>query len=176
MKKRVFEYYCDDIESVENYEKAKADDFKGWEVHHRLETHNSDGERRIVDISHKELKALDMYWHRPSSELIFLTVSDHNTLHHKGKRLSDETKKKISKASKGKPKSEEHVKKVAEANKGKHRTEEQKIKLDQLHKEKIKMSDFIYVVNKNGYIGSSTKSEIEFAKSLEKPIFYLENN
>ena len=55
-------------------------------------------------------------------------------------------------------------------------TEEQKIKLDQLHKEKIKMSDFIYVVNKNGYIGSSTKSEIEFAKSLKKPIFYLENN
>lgn len=53
-------YYCKDIENVENFEKAKADNFKGWHCHHRLETHNSDGERRLVDISHNELKALGM--------------------------------------------------------------------------------------------------------------------
>jgi hypothetical protein len=53
-------------------------------------------------------------------------------------------------------------------------TEEQKINLDLLHKEKILMSDCIYVINKDKYIGSSTKSEIEFAINHKKPIFYLE--
>ena len=38
--------------------------------------------------------------------------------------------------------------------------------------EKIKISDAILVVNVNGYIGDSTKSEIEFAKSLNKEIIY----
>ena len=40
------------------------------------------------------------------------------------------------------------------------------------HKEKIKLADAILVVNVNGYIGNSTKSEIEFAKSLNKEILY----
>lgn len=44
--------------------------------------------------------------------------------------------------------------------------------LDRMHKEKIKMSDAILVVNKNNYIGSSTNSEIEFAKVLNKEIIY----
>ena len=85
MIKKKFEYYCDDIENVENYEKAKADNFIGWDCHHRLETHNSDGKRRIVDISYKELIALGVYWHRPSSELIFLMRKEHLYLHNKGK-------------------------------------------------------------------------------------------
>ncbi len=46
--------------------------------------------------------------------------------------------------------------------------------LSQLHFEKIKISDAIYVVNINGYIGEATKKEIEFAKSLNKEILYLE--
>lgn len=45
---------------------------------------------------------------------------------------------------------------------------------DEMHKEKIKMSDTIFVVNVNGYIGNSTKKEIEFAKTLNKEILYLE--
>ncbi len=44
--------------------------------------------------------------------------------------------------------------------------------LGRMHKEKIKLSDAIYVVNVNGYIGSSTKNEIEYAKSLNKEILY----
>lgn len=44
--------------------------------------------------------------------------------------------------------------------------------LDKMHKEKIKLSDAILVVNVNNYIGSSTKSEIEFAKTLNKEIIY----
>ena len=38
--------------------------------------------------------------------------------------------------------------------------------LDEMHKQKIDMSDEIYVINLNGYIGESTKSEIEYANSL----------
>ena len=51
-------------------------------------------------------------------------------------------------------------------------TEEEALMLDKMHKERIKLSDTILVVNVNDYIGSSTKSEIEFAKSLNKEIIY----
>ena len=51
-------------------------------------------------------------------------------------------------------------------------TEEEAMMLDKMHREKIKMSDAILVVNVDGYIGSSTKTEIEFAKSLNKEIIY----
>lgn len=51
-------------------------------------------------------------------------------------------------------------------------TKEQALIFDKMHKEKIKLSDAILVVNVNGYIGNSTKSEIEYAKSLNKEIIY----
>lgn len=54
-------------------------------------------------------------------------------------------------------------------------TKEQAIMFDKMHKEKIKLADAILVVNVNGYIGKSTKSEIEFAKSLNKEILYYTN-
>lgn len=46
--------------------------------------------------------------------------------------------------------------------------------LDDMHKRKIDMADEIYVINVGGYIGSSTKSEIEYAKATGKEIRYLE--
>lgn len=46
--------------------------------------------------------------------------------------------------------------------------------LDDMHKRKIDMADEIFVINKCGYIGSSTKSEIEYAKKTGKPVHYLE--
>jgi len=46
--------------------------------------------------------------------------------------------------------------------------------LDDMHKRKIDMADEIFVINKDGYIGSSTKSEIEYAKAHDKAIKYLE--
>lgn len=46
--------------------------------------------------------------------------------------------------------------------------------LDDMHKRKIDMADEIYVINKDHYIGSSTKSEIEYAKAHGKIINYLE--
>ena len=47
--------------------------------------------------------------------------------------------------------------------------------LDEMHKQKINMSDEIYVINVGGYIGESTKNEIEYAKEKGKRISYLEN-
>ncbi len=55
-------------------------------------------------------------------------------------------------------------------------TEEQKQRLDDVHLQKIRMSDGIFVINKDGYIGESTKREIEYAKSLGKPITYMEGS
>lgn len=46
--------------------------------------------------------------------------------------------------------------------------------LDDMHKRKIDMADEIFVINKGGYIGSSTRSEIEYAKKTGKPVHYLE--
>ena len=79
-----FKKYCKDYENIENYDKALVDNFKGWHCHHRLETHFSDGERRLVDISQKELMALNMYYNRPAEELIFLPRSEHEA-YKKGK-------------------------------------------------------------------------------------------
>ena len=53
--------------------------------------------------------------------------------------------------------------------------EKTKKMLDEMHKQKIDMSDEIYVINVGGYIGESTKSEIEYAKEKGKRISYLEN-
>lgn len=46
--------------------------------------------------------------------------------------------------------------------------------LDDMHKRKIDMADSIYVINVGGYIGSSTRSEIEYAIAHEKTVEYLE--
>ena len=46
--------------------------------------------------------------------------------------------------------------------------------LDDMHKRKIDMADEIFVINKNGYIGTSTGSEIEYAGKTGKPVKYLE--
>ena len=46
--------------------------------------------------------------------------------------------------------------------------------LDDMHKRKIDMADGIYVINVGGYIGESTRSEIEYARSRGKTIEYLE--
>ena len=52
--------------------------------------------------------------------------------------------------------------------------DEVKAMLDDIHKRKIDMSDEIFVINVGGYIGNSTKSEIEYAKAHGKEVKYLE--
>ena len=46
--------------------------------------------------------------------------------------------------------------------------------LDDMHKRKIDMADEIFVINVGGYIGSSTRSEIEYALAIGKAVRYLE--
>lgn len=46
--------------------------------------------------------------------------------------------------------------------------------LDKIHKKKIDISDAIYVVNIDGYIGNSTKKEIEYALNSGKEVIYHE--
>ncbi|MBI2044814.1 hypothetical protein HYT23_02035 [Candidatus Pacearchaeota archaeon] len=53
-------------------------------------------------------------------------------------------------------------------------TPEQKERLDLLHKRKIDLSDGIFVINVNGYIGESTQSEIEYAQQRRKIVEYYE--
>lgn len=53
-------------------------------------------------------------------------------------------------------------------------TTAQKIALDELHKRKIDLADEVFVLNVEGYIGESTRSEINYAEKQGKPIRYLE--
>jgi len=48
------------------------------------------------------------------------------------------------------------------------------VQMDELHKRKIDIADKVFIVNVGGYIGDSTRSEIEYAKNLGKPVMYLE--
>lgn len=54
-------------------------------------------------------------------------------------------------------------------------TPAQKVQLDELHKRKIDLCDEVYVLNVGGYIGESTRSEIEYAIAHGKPVRYLES-
>ena len=116
-KKRAIKYCKNDISLIENYDKAIADDTQTWHCHHRRET----------IFSRKDLIEIGEYYNRPACELIFLTKSEHMKLHHLDKPLSEDTRRKLSKANKGKPTwikgkhhSEESRKKMSEANKGKN--------------------------------------------------------
>ena len=103
--------YCnEDISLIENYDKAIADKEQIWECHHRRE----------LETPRKELIEIGEYYNRPANELIFLTNSEHNSLHKKGKHLSEGTKRKIADARKGKKKSEETKRKLADAIKRLH--------------------------------------------------------
>ena len=53
-------------------------------------------------------------------------------------------------------------------------TEGTKEMLDDMHLRKIDMADEIYVINVDGYIGTSTRNEIEYAKRTGKVVRYLE--
>lgn len=147
--KHKFERYCKEYENIENYEAAKKDSFVGWHCHHRLETHNSDGERRLVDITPDELQALGMYWHRPTSELIFLTISEHRSLHNSGSgnpMRNEETRKKLSDAHRGKYAGENNPMY------GKRHTEESKKEMSLLRKGK-------YTGEKNPFYGKKHSAE-----------------
>ncbi len=47
--------------------------------------------------------------------------------------------------------------------------------MDQLHRRKIDLADRVLVVNVGGYVGESTAAEIEYTRSLGKPVAFLES-
>ena len=126
--------FCYELDKIENYELAKSENFIGWVLHHRLETHFSNGELRPkhCNITVKELKSLDMYYNRPANELIFMRKSEHRKLHclldsnfkpqfgnqhTKGFHPSAESRAKMSKAAKNVVHTQEWNKKVGESQK-----------------------------------------------------------
>lgn len=70
--KRWQEYCSEDLSNIENYDKAIKDP-ENYVIHHR------NGE----NTSREELVAHEMYKNRPARELIFLTKSEHSSLHSK---------------------------------------------------------------------------------------------
>lgn len=57
-----------------------------------------------------------------------------------------------------------------------HGAEQEGVKhiLDELHLRKIDLADEVVILNVDGYIGESTRRELEYAKAVGKPIKYLE--
>lgn len=108
--------YCkEDISKIKNYELAIADITQTWQCHHIL------GEI----LTRQQLLEHDFYFNVPACMLKFVTKAEHGKLHNKGKHLSEETRKKLSEATKGKNnplygkhRSEETRKKISEACKG----------------------------------------------------------
>ena len=76
---KTYRAFCikNEWELIENYELAKADNFKGWDCHHRLELHPDVSLRFTRD----SLKKLDLYFNRPAQELIFLKHDEHARIH-----------------------------------------------------------------------------------------------
>ena len=86
-RKRAFEnlkskYCCEDISKIENYEKAKKDNFIGWCIHHRDEIKVLPSGITVIR-SHKELIENGRYYDCPANELIFMKHKDHIALHGK---------------------------------------------------------------------------------------------
>ena len=77
ISKYVNKYCCEDISLIENYDKAIADTKQIWHCHHRKEIDEN--------LSLKQIKEQELYYNRPASELIFLTKSEHQSLHRMGK-------------------------------------------------------------------------------------------
>lgn len=51
---------------------------------------------------------------------------------------------------------------------------EKKAKLDELHLRKIDLADEVLILNVGGYIGSSTRKELEYAQKAGKTVRYLQ--
>lgn len=120
ISKRAYMYCREDLSLIENYDKAINDSTQIWRCHHRLEIQD---EGKIIYTS-KQLENLGLYYNRPASELIFLTLSEHNKLH--GKYMPKERRDRMNAALKGRVPTAEHRLHLSQALKGRKQTEEQR--------------------------------------------------
>ena len=118
---RYVKRYCKEYWLIENYQQAVNSDER-FDCHHRKEIDENLTRKQLVDMG--------LYWNRPADELVFLKRSEHFSIHSKlkknmlGKRHSQKTKDKISKANKNP--SKETRDKISYARK--HESEETKRK------------------------------------------------
>lgn len=103
-------YCCDDISQIENYDKAINDNTQTWHCHHKLEIE--------LHKEAKELKEMGLYYNRPAEELIFLTQSEHKSLH--GKNKTEKNIQKQSNSLKGHIYPSSRNKKISESMQGKN--------------------------------------------------------
>ena len=131
--------FCrEDLSLIENYDKAIADTTQTWHCHHRRESIYS--KNYLIEISE--------YYNRPACELIFLTPFEHIRLHQLGKKVSEETRKKMSESRKGenhpmfgKHLSTKHRKNLSEALKGKYLSAETRKKISEARKGKHRSAE-----------------------------------
>lgn len=121
--------FCKNYEQIENYQEALNSREK-YVLHHKL----------VLILSRGQLMDMNLYYHRPAIEFVFLKDSDHKSLHanHQrqitidkrtiamtGKKHSEETKLKMSKSAMGNKnalgykQTEEHIQKRIKNYKGK---------------------------------------------------------
>jgi len=98
-----------------------------------METYNPIEDSHLYHAHHKNHIKTDNRLENLEWELI----ANHLSKHHKGKVVSEETRKRMSESHKGKVFSEEHRKKMSEANKGKKRSEETKRKMSESQKGRV---------------------------------------
>lgn len=126
----------DDISKIENYDKAIADTTQTWVLHHRDECKILPSGIKVIRTS-AELKENGRYYGRPANELIFLTPSEHTSLHNMFRpEITEETRRKISEAHKGLKHSEETRRKMSETHKGKVISKETCKNMSKSHKGK----------------------------------------
>lgn len=119
-------YCCDDITTIENYNKAVNDNTQVYDCHHKNEIE--------LCKTKQELIQLGLYYKRPAEELIFLTHAEHVRLH--GKNMSKAARAKLSNAKKGKHRSSETRAKISKSLKGRIISEEWRAKISTAHTEK----------------------------------------
>lgn len=112
--------YCkDDLSKIENYQEAVSDTENKWELHHRLEL-TLDGEFAHTQA---ELIRMNMYYHRPAFELIFMKEDEHHKLHGQFHKMTNDG-----------------IQMIKNKNTGRKRTDEQKKLISDKTKEAMKNS------------------------------------
>lgn len=113
--------YCkDELSKIENYYDAVNDKENKWVLHHRLEL-TLNGEFAHTQA---ELIRMNMYYHRPAFELIFLKENEHHKLHGQFHKMTDNG-----------------IQAIKDKNTGRKRTEEQKKLISNRTKEAMKNSE-----------------------------------
>lgn len=167
----VQKYCSEDISLIENFTKAAVDVNETWHIHHRLEISENKSRNQLIEEG--------LYYKRPASELIFLTKTEHLRLHHLGRLLSEETKKKISLNTIGKkhgPLSEEHKVKISIATTGennpmfgKNHSEEACRKISETRKARIASGEIVIDNSKCHTPESCAKISAKAKERLSNP-------